>query len=374
MIKRLSITRRGASITGGTVALLIGGFLTAEGLFIVLALCGGILICMSWLLGKLNLRGLGISFHLPKHLPAGMPFELELTLHNRRAFLDAFNTEVQLLLPSKTAATAVASWTAAGSASRITQRVTIPGRAYADTHMARLTTTFPLGLFLAKRHLEIRQEITITPRPIIPRELNGNGSLHDTLPRNGHTSGNTSGEPRGIRPWQAGDSARNIHWPTSARSMARGHGLRVRHYDPPGFNPDECHIVFHSYATGREMLREDRFERALSLLAGSLIELHQMGIPCKLTADFLDWQSIPCNSKMQLVDCLHTLARVQRAVGTEAHELQNILRLISPDHTLMIISDMTPDSWRHLLTNHPHTLIIDIRQVRYRHKTLHAAV
>lgn len=380
MIKRPSITRRGASIAGGTVALLLGGFLSAEGLFIVLALCGSLLISTSWMLGKLSLRNLAIGFHLPKYVSAGTPFELELTLHNRRTFLDAFNTEVQLLLPGlpgKTdtaTTTAVAPWTAAGSASRITQRIAIPGRAYVDTHQIRLTTTFPLGLFLSKRHLEVRQKITVTPRPIIPRELNDNGSLHDTLPRNGHTSGHTSGEPRGIRPWQAGDSARNIHWPTSARSMARGHGLRVRQYDPPGFNPDECHIVFHSYATGREMLREDRFERALSLLSGSLIELHHMGIPCRLTADFLDWQPLPCTSKTQLVDCLHTLARVQRASGTEAHELQNILRPISPDHTLMIISDMTPDSWRHLLMNHPQTLIIDIRQVSYRHKTLHAAV
>ena len=374
MMKRLSITRRGAALAGGTLALLGGGFFAADGLFIILALCSVILFISARLLGLFSLHKLEASIHLPSHVAAGVPFDLELTLHNRRTFLDAFNTEVHLSLPGKTLYCAMAPWTAADSASRIIQSTTIPGRGYEVVHHATLSTTFPLGLFLSKRQLEIRKEITITPRPIIPLELTSYGSLHDTLPRSGLTSGQASGEPRGIRPWQAGDSARRIHWPASARSLARGHGLRVREYDPPGFHPDQCHIVFHSYATGREMLREDRFERALSLLAGSLIEIQNRGIPCTLTSDFFDWQPVTCSNRMQVVDTLNRLARIRRSAGSEAHDLESTLRAVSPDHALMIISDMTPDSWQHLLSKHPQTLIIDIRQVRYRYKTFQAAV
>jgi uncharacterized protein (DUF58 family) len=374
MIAHPPITRRGAALAGGTVALLVGGLLAADGLFILLGLCSVILTTASWVLGKISLRNMTVAIHISKDAPAGIPFELELTLHNHRSFFDAFNTEVQLDLPAKTTLTTVAPWTPAGSASRILQQVTIPGRGHTDTHHVRLSTTFPLGLFVSKHHLEIRKQITVTPRPITPRELNSNGALHDTLSHNGITAGRTFGEPRGIRPWQAGDSARSIHWPTSARAMARGHGLRIREYDPPGFHPDQCHIVFHSYATGREMLREDRFERALSLLAGSLVELQNLNIPCTLTADFTDWQDVSCTSRMQVVECLRALARTHRACGTEAHELESILRSVPPTHTLMIISDMTPDSWQHMLAKHPQALIIDIRQVRYRHKTLQSAI
>lgn len=368
------ITRRGAALAGGTVALLAGGLLAADGLFILLGLCGVIMIGASWMLGKLSLRNMAVDIHLPKDVRSGIPFDLELTLHNHRWVFDAFSTEVRLSLAAKTTLTSLAPWTPAGSASRILQQVTIAHRGHADTHRVRLSTTFPLGLFVSKHHLEIRREVTVTPRPITPRELVSNGALHDTLPRNGITSGRTFGEPRGIRPWQAGDSARSIHWPTSARAMARGHGLRIREYDPPGFHPDHCHIVFHSYATGREMLREDRFERALSLLAGSLIELQSLGIPCTLTADFLDWQSVCCASRLQVVECLRTLARSQRARGTEAHELESILHSVPSAHTLVVISDMAPDSWQHLLEKRPQALSIDIRQVRYRHKTLQAAI
>ncbi|MBT8038181.1 MAG: DUF58 domain-containing protein [Verrucomicrobiae bacterium] len=373
MSSPLSITRRCCAFAGGTVALFVGGILAADGLFMVLGLCGMLLVAASWIIGKWSLRNMHVEFHLPQCVSAGIPFEFELSLLNQRSFFDAFNTEVQITLPVKTIITAKAPWTPAGSGSRIVQQVSLPGRSHTDTHRVELSTSFPLGLFLSKRHIEIRKEVTVTPRPIVPREINQHGALHDTQSQSGVTLGRTFGEPRGIRPWQASDSARSIHWPASARAMARGHGLRIREYDPPGFHPDQCHIMFHSYATGRELLREDRFERALSLLAGSLVELQKLGIPCTLTSDFLNGESVSCGSRAQVVECLRSLAHVQRSSGTEVHEMEAILCAIPPADTLMVISDMPPDSWQHLFVSRPDALIIDIRQVRYRHKILHAS-
>ena len=380
MKKRLPLSLRGAALAGGSIALVTGGMVTTDGLLIILGLCGIILLIAAWVLGVLSLKKMEVNLHAPTRVRAGVPFQLEITLHNHRGLLDSFHTEIMLKLlgregrkDSEANIEIVAPWVASGSAARIQLPVTLRKRGYADTHPGRLTSTFPLGLFRLHKYLEIRREITVIPRCITPIELSCDGSMHDVVPRNGSAAGHTFGEPRGIRPWQAGDSAKHIHWPASARSLVQGHALRVREYDPPGFHPDHCHIVFHSYATGGEMLREDRFERALSLLAGSLSELQSGGIPCILTADFHHWESVPCTSRAQLADCLYRLARTSRARGTEAHDLESVIRGVSSDHTLMIISDMAPDSWTHLLTKHPQTLIVDIRQVRYRHKTLHAA-
>ncbi len=366
MKNSLPMSRHGAALAGGAFALLAAGLLLGDGWLMLLGLCGCVLLGLAWLLAWLSLRSMDVSLHLPKRVGAGKAFNFELTLHNHRSWLDAFHTEVVVLRPGKTSFSAMAAWTAAGAASRIVQSISLPGRGHVDLHPVKLSTNFPLGLFQVKRSLSIRHAITVTPRPIHPVELNSDGSLHDAQPRGGVTVGQSFGEPRGIRPWQAGDSARRIHWPASARAMARGHSLRVREYDPPGFHPDHCHLVFHSYASGGEMLREDRFERAISLLAGALISLRGNGIPCVFTADFNDWQDVSCASRSQLVECLSQLARVQRNRGTEAHDLEQVLRAVSPDHALMVISDMPPDSWRHLLGGHPHTLIIDIRQIRYR--------
>ena len=370
----LPISRHGAALTGGALALMASGLFAADGLLLLMGFCGFLYLILAYLLAFWGLRSLEVSVHLPQRVRAGKPFELELTLTNRRVWLDSFNTEVVVVFPDHTSFKAVSPWTAAGSASRILESVVLPKRGYGDSLEIRLATTFPLGLFQVKRSWRISHLLTVTPRPIHPIELSSDGSLHDSQPRSGVTTGQSFGEPRGIRPWQAGDSARRIHWPASARSLARGHDLRVREYDPPGFHPDHCHIVFHSYATGGEMLREDRFERAISLLTGALMTLQGNGIPCELTADFNDWQDVPCRTPAQLGACLYQLACVQRCRGTEAHDLEQCLRSVSSDHALMIISDMAPESWRHLLAQHPHTLIVDIRQIRYRHRMLHSAV
>lgn len=372
--RRLTITRRGAALCGGAAAMVAGGLLTGEGIFLLLG-AGLLLLALScYLLGKANLLALEPRIHMPANVTAGRTFETELTLHNKRRLLDAFGIRMDAVLPGNSVFSAQAPWTAAGQSSQTTLQGVIPARGYADIHRVVLASRFPLGLFHLRKKLAVRREVVVTPMPIIPVELNSHGSLHDALPHSGLSSGSSFGEPRGIRPWQAGDSARHIHWAASARAFACGHDLRIREYDPPGFHPDQCHIIFHSYASGREMLREDRFERALSLLAGTLAELQGKGIPCVLSADFLDWEPLACHTRRQRVECLKTLSKVRRAKGTESHDFDRALRGTSADHAVVIISDMVPDSWRHLLARHPHMLAIDIRQIRYRHRTLHAAV
>ena len=371
--KRLPITRKGAALSGGAVAMVVSGFFTAEGIFLLLGASGLVLIALCYVIGKINLAKIHAEIHMPTHVAARRPFEIELTLHNQRFLLDAFNIRIDVILPKNSVFSAVASWTAAGQVSEIILQGIIPNRSHAEIHPTRLSSNFPLGLFRLQRQLKIRRKVVVTPMPIIPLELNNYGSLHDTVPQSGIATGNTFGEPRGVRPWQAGDSARHIHWPASARAMASGHDLRIREYDPPGFHPDQCHIIFHSYASGREMLREDRFERALSLLAGTLINLQEKGIPCVLSADFLDWEPLLCQNRKHLTQCLTILAKALRKSGTESHDLELTLRSSSPDHAIVVLSDMTPDSWHPLLSAHPHALAIDIRQIRYRHRILHAA-
>jgi len=380
MAKSFPITNKGVVLAGGSFVMGVSGMLLADGFLIVLGICGFILLVIAWILGFCSLKKMEVDLHAPARVSAGSPFNLEVTLYNHRSWLDSFYTEIKLQLLGRDAkkdggafVQVVAPWVASGSAARIQMQVNLRSRGYGETHPVKLTSHFPLGLFRLHKYLEVRQEITVTPRCIVPVELNCDGSAHDSQPRNGSAAGNSFGEPRGIRPWQAGDSAKNIHWPASARALARGHSLRVREYDPPGFHPDHCHIVFHSYATGGEILRGDRFERALSLLAGSLTELQNNGIPCLLSADFHHWEPLQCFSRKQLTDCLCRLAVIARARGTEAHDLESVLRGVSSDHALMIISDMSPESWLRLLAKHPQTLIVDIRQVRYHNRVLHAA-
>ena len=373
MLKKRSLTNRGAALSGGAFAMIVSGLLTADGFFILLGISGLLLTLCCYILGKANLAQLKPNIYLHNKVVCRRTFEIEISLHNQRRLLDAFDLQIHVALMGQSVFAAHAPWTAANHSSRITLQGSIPRRGYTDNHQVELSSQFPLGLFQLKKRLTIQHEMKVTPNPIIPLELNQHGSLQDALPHFGLSNGKNFGEPRGIRAWQAGDSARHIHWPASARAMARGHDLRIREYDPPGFHPDNCHIIFHSYASGREMLREDRFERALSLLAGTLTELQGKGIPCTLSTDFLSWEPFTCHNRKQMTDFLTILTKIQRSRDTESHDLDHAIRTTSPEQAVIVISDMTPDSWAHNLAKHPNILFIDIRQVRYQHRILHAA-
>lgn len=92
MKKRLPLSLRGAALAGGSIALVTGGMVTTDGLLIILGLCGIILLIAAWVLGVLSLKKMEVNLHAPTRVRAGVPFQLEITLHNHRGLLDSFHT------------------------------------------------------------------------------------------------------------------------------------------------------------------------------------------------------------------------------------------------------------------------------------------
>jgi len=371
MNRFLPLNRRGGVLLWVSVLLLVWGLLAGDVGLVLLGGAGGGLLLVAFGMCAVNLRAMEVRAHWPSLIRAGKVFDLELSLYNHRKWWDSFAVEMVVFLPGNVEISLVATRVGAGTVSSLARSVVLPSRAKLNSHKILLRSSFPLGLFKVEQECFLNQEMTVTPRSIRPLELQSDGSLHDTQPRGGVTVGASLGEPRGVRPWQAGDAARRIHWPASIRSMARGHDLRVREYDPPGFHPDRCHLVFHSYSSGGEMLLADQFERAISLLTGSLTTLSSNGIPCRLTADFHAWQEMECASRFQLGRCLSLLAGVTRSTSTEMHDLENVFSTVSPDELLIVVSDMPPESWSFLLASHPRAMVVDIRQIRYQVRALY---
>ena len=363
------LTAKGAILLGGSLALIAAGFVRIDGVLITLGVVGLLIVSGAFLLGRRNLRHLALTLRAPARIYANTPFALRLTLQNRRGLLDAFGIGITLKLSLQTEIKTSAAWTAAGSSSTVKLSSSIPGRGSLVDHPFTLRTQFPLDLFHLNASGTSSHEILVYPRPLVPREFFTHGALHDASSLPGTSPGNAPGEPRGIRPWQPGDPAKQIHWPASARSLSRLRGLRIRENDPPGFHPQHCTILFHSFGTSGELIRDDRFERALSLTCGTLRYLRDHGIPATLLADFLDWHPLPVLTRAGMGNALVTLARARRANGTEAHDLAAALATVPAEHSLLILSDMPVDSWARILPSRP-TLPIDIRQHRYGHKQL----
>jgi uncharacterized protein (DUF58 family) len=336
-------------------------------LFIIVLLC-----CR--LLGRKNLSLLEIEAEFPRRVYAGKAFEISTYLDNKKKWLNSYLVQVSLKLIHDVRIEARANWIANEQGAKLANRISISLRGSTTELHGSFSSCFPMGLFRHEVSFLFPCTMIVYPRLITPLELMTVGSLKEADPQRGVQIGNAKGEFRGIRAWKPGDSVKRIHWPASARSFARGQGLRVREFDPPGFSPKNCIVIFHSHAVKGTIYRKDRFERAISLAAGTLSYLYSRQIEAQFTADFLGWQTLDCKNRNQYIELLAILAQSERALGNELIELQNSLQQFSTTFDqLVIVSDIDPDAWSDSL-NLPHNaLVIDIRQIRFKRKSFSPA-
>lgn len=153
-----------------------------------------------------------------------------------------------------------------------------------------LSTSYPFGLFRAWSPLRFDQRVLVYPRP-------ADDSL--SLPQSG---GEGDQEARrqgdddfhGIRPYQRGDSLRQIHW----RSYAKGQGLMTRHYaDQSGGH--ECWLDYQQ-TSGVSV------EERLRVLCRWVLDAEQAGVRYGLRLPGQQWEP-DCGPRHQST-CLEALA------------------------------------------------------------------
>lgn len=345
------------------------GFLRIDGVLIALGGAGLFFALFALLAGRWNLAGLSLHLTAPARVFAGTPVDLHLTLLNHKNLFGACHLEFELGFCESVALSAHAPWTGARSSSTVKLSGSIPRRGAATTHPCLVASSFPLRIFRFRKTSTLRHDILVFPRAIVPREFFASGQFEDSWDGRGDQAGPPPGEPRGLRPYQPGDRAKQIHWPATLRALARGRKPRVREYDPPGLRPRRAEVLFHSFGTDHTLIRTDLFERALALACGTLRHLRSNGIPANLVADFLSWQPCPTFQPDDWSKTLTHLAHARRADHTEAHDLLAEIENTPPEVALVIISDMPLPSWEHIVPNRP-LLLIDIRQHRFGSKSL----
>lgn len=360
-----NLSARGIVIIGTSICLIAIGAAIRDGVLATLGLLGLSIFIFAGLFSFLNLYKLTIDTSFPHRFYACKGTTGTITLINLKKVLDTYQVSLRFQFPPDEQREMYAGWTPAGNQSVIETRLHLPYRGSSLGIHCTLESLFPLGLFVHRKHITLAHTVTVYPRPILPIELELKGSLHDFNPHQGSYFGEGIGEPRGLRSLQPGDSIRSIHWPRSAHSLTRGGSLQIREFDPPGFHPEECQLIFHSYARGGEIMRNDRFERALSLLVGTLNFLRNLQTKISLQADFTGWEKISCTNRSEYLECLALLAQTDRAQGTESHELEQLAKTLNTKEQIIIISEMPPDSWSHIASAFPSAIIIDIRQFQY---------
>jgi len=360
----VNLTPRGAAFLGASLALFSAGLLKIDGPLITIGLVGIILLALVLVIGRWNLSKLRLRLQAPARVFADTPMDLRLSLENHRILFDTYGVNIQLELSKSARIHTHVKWAAAGSSATSKLRGSIPNRGAVSDHPCILSSGFPLNIFTYQKRISLKQEILVFPKALLPREFFASGEFDDAWHGEGFQTGDAPGEPRGLRPFRPGDPAKRLHWPATIRSLARGRSPRVREFDPPGIRPRKAAVIFHSFGTDGTLIRTDLFERALSLLCGTLRHMRSIGVPATLTSDFLAWKSLSSFQSSAWSDTLTVLARAERADDTEAHNLVDAILETPPEEALIIISDMPPAAWTHILPKRK-ALIIDIQQHKH---------
>lgn len=234
---RIALSREGWCYVGVVLFILLGALIRDINLLVLLfgMLVGPLLY--SWAAVVLALRGVEVVREVPSEVVAGDFFEVRLQLTNRKRRLNSWVVTVDdriepVLVPTACSAAqggVLFFRTAAGQTSHGSYRARLTQRGQYRLGPLVVGTRFPLGLIRRSMVFDDRAMITVLPR--LGRLRSGWSQPNPAVAHASRSSdrrrGTLEGEFQGLREWRAGDSARWIHWRTSAR---RGE-LMVRQFE-----------------------------------------------------------------------------------------------------------------------------------------------
>jgi uncharacterized protein (DUF58 family) len=219
--RTLRITRAGRTYLVLTVGIGLGALNTGNNLLYLVLGVQLATIVASGILSEASLRGLQVR-RLGAEAPhAGEPFVYRWVVSRRRGSAFALNfSETHPELEGS----ATVAFLRPGEELLVRGRLVAPHRGPYALRGIRITTTFPLGLFIKSRVLDVPGELLVFPRriPSPPGDAVREGGHGERAPRRFRREGD--GDMAGLRLLREGEDARRVHWLKSAYA---GQLLRV---------------------------------------------------------------------------------------------------------------------------------------------------
>lgn len=292
--------------------------------------------------------GFEVDVRSPHRLEVGKHADVEVILKRRRWFGEAFGVEVEWLLEGERYGAAYVPWV--DSAVVFKLPVLVQQRMRDGVQQVRLSSVTPFGLVQTVRLLSSDEAVMVVPRAMKAGTILLVGGHANVSDDGGGMRGYGAGELKGLADWSVGDSLKRVAWPASVRSMARGFGLVVKETEQPAMSPRRCLVVLHSHGGERWLIQPQRFEKALSLVLGVLVQLRRQGMSVSFMADFDEWElrSVDNDAQFRGV-CVH-LSGAERSRGTERHDFVNALERVEQESALVVISDVPCGLWADVLS------------------------
>jgi len=223
--RRIRFTFGGLVFSLGALAVGFAAMNTANNLlYLLLGAMLGLIVVSSWL-SEQAIRGLDVRRHTPHGVTVSHEVRIQYEVINHKRRLSSLAVELReqgLPVAAFLPHVGAGEETTARSANRFVRRGIYP------LGTVTISTSFPFGLFLKERDVEIPGELVIWPRHdrALRAPAPGAGksrALGIALTR----AAGTRGDYRGLREYRPGDDPKDIHW----RSSARFEVPVVREYD-----------------------------------------------------------------------------------------------------------------------------------------------
>jgi uncharacterized protein (DUF58 family) len=213
--RRLRFTRAGVILTVTILALGLAALNTANNLlYLVLGALLGLIVVSGWLSEQV-LRHLSVERRLPRAAVAGQPVRVSYDITNHKVRFPSLALELR---EPFLAGTAYLNAVWPGKTARARADLLVARRGVYALDRLTLRTSFPFGLFIKERDIEVRATLTVWPRADrAVREVRpgrGRAPRADSAPAPGPGGGR--GEYRSLKAYLPGDDPRDVHWRSSA--------------------------------------------------------------------------------------------------------------------------------------------------------------
>ena len=273
------------------ISLLLGGVAIFTGnnlLYFTTAVLLGILLS-SGIIGRRNIQNIEVSLQMPEEIYAGLPCPLSVTItnpnHKRTLFLIEVTVQGQRLLfpclqPGKTASQ--------------TFFATFAKRGIIPLDDLELFSAYPFHFFIRYAPFESHPHATVFPHPV-PCDPDSvfSEERQEEISENAKQSIET--DMMGVRSYTEGDSMKQIHWKSSART----HSLKTRLYDSETLTKGQIIDL--------DLLLTGETEPALSMACYILMESMKTGMPIGMKHGELLFP--PDTSRLHKRELLTLLAR-----------------------------------------------------------------
>jgi uncharacterized protein (DUF58 family) len=223
--RRLHFTRSGWAFTGGIFGIGFAALNTANNLlYLLLGGMLGLIVLSGWL-SEQALRGLIVRRRVPRGITAREPARIGYEVTNRKKRMPTLALEVREV---GTEQRAFIAGVPPGGTAFARADITYERRGIYMLNELTLATTFPFGLFIKERDVELGGSVVVWPRTDrVARPPMPGGTRARRMGSIASGAGGGRGEYRGLREYRSGDDPRDVHW----RSTARLQTPVVREYE-----------------------------------------------------------------------------------------------------------------------------------------------